>query len=174
MARMPHHRISAEFLFQKTRELAKEKKAKFGDVFDGQVFWGSIKKHFAEFDGTKLPCTYKPSVDLVELLGSNYPEYNDDGNLNLANHCIHQALVNLPTTEITIRKLIQIGLNVGQFEGLILGDLISLADYREVAAQMASVRDIGCFVTEGSLNDLDSKLDADALDDVLRELNGFE
>ena len=112
--------MSLEIIF-KAMQAASTKLRKTTKNADGLAFWSKYKGELSKYDSIKVDwCVKGPSkkeVDKIMLL----PEHVIDGygkqHTNEFNHFIIQA-VRLPRTEAAnIRKIIQVGLNIGQYIG---------------------------------------------------------
>jgi len=104
-------------LFNKVKMVLKNKR-KENKNFDGKKFWQPIKKLL---ENVKVNFKWKKlsSTEIKKIM--NMPEFiiNGYGKQEIieVNHFIIQT-VRIPTTEKpTLKKLIQIGLNIGQFKG---------------------------------------------------------
>ena len=85
----------------------------------GQEFWRPIKDILEKYDGTIVPWKQLPSRIVEKHM--KLPEYTIDGygnkEINEINHFLIQ-LVRLPMKEkASVRKIIQVALNAGQFLG---------------------------------------------------------
>ena len=110
------------------KKLTKERRKKKN--FDGHGFWQPIKKILSNssWKATKWKKTEKTHYEKI----MKYPEYYIDGygnkNIIEVNHFLIQT-VRIPTTESpSLKKIIQIGLNIGQYEGITSTKL----KYREI------------------------------------------
>jgi len=110
------------------KKLKKERRKK--KTFEGQAFWQPIKKILSNspWEATKWKKTKKTHYEKI----MKYPEYYIDGyrnkNIIEVNHFLIQT-VRIPNTESpSLKKIIQIGLNIGQYEGMTSKNL----KYREI------------------------------------------
>jgi hypothetical protein len=105
-------------------DLVRSKSKKYNETVkkpDGQAFWQPIKKllDFAHpTDGAKWR---KPPQAFTKKVMTAIPEFSTtgDGSVKIIelNHFVIQT-VRIPTTEkLTIKKIVQIALNIGQFQG---------------------------------------------------------
>ena len=109
----------SEYLFNLILTTA-EKKRKANSKFDGKAFWQPIKEQLSD-DGIENIKFKKISKKIVENI-MELPEKYIDGygkeKMIESNHFLIQQ-VRIPTTEhLSIRKLMQIALNIGQWKGL--------------------------------------------------------
>ena len=118
---MPKHVMSKlEYLFNLVLDKTyKTRKAKM-PAFDGQAFWQPIKKALEPLDGVIKTVSWKPISKVKAKKIMSLPEYTIDGYenkvMNELNHFMIQQ-VRIPLTESpTIRKIIQIALNIGQYK----------------------------------------------------------
>jgi hypothetical protein len=114
------HKYNLELIFENVLETSyKLRKAK-PSQFDGQGFWQPIKKMLEPLDSynaKKWKSISKTKTRKIMLL----PEYTINGYetkvINENNHFIIQQ-VRIPLNEKpTIKKIIQIALNIGQYKG---------------------------------------------------------
>jgi len=110
------------------KKLKNERKKKKN--FDGHGFWQPIKKILSNssWKATKWKKTEKNHYEKI----MKCPEYYIDGygnkNIIEVNHFLIQT-VRIPATESpSLKKIIQIGLNIGQYEGMTSEKL----KYREI------------------------------------------
>ena len=111
--------MSLESLFnlvEKKSDQLRKKKAKA----DGQKFWQPIKKILEEYDqinGNQWK-PIKKSYQKIMLLPEFYIDGYGDKNIIEKNHFIIQT-IRIPLQEKpSLRKIIQIALNIGQYTGL--------------------------------------------------------
>ena len=78
---------------------------------DGRGYWQFIKKALVPYDDVEFRWSRLPekTKELLEL-----KEYNQEGNIIEINHFLIQT-VRIPTGPGNIRKLMQIALNIGQY-----------------------------------------------------------
>lgn len=109
-----------EYIFNLVKRKSKEYNAN-NENPDGQKFWQPIKKLLSQFDN-KGKAKWKPINKKTQSVVMKFiPEYQinalGDKLIIEPNHFIIQT-VRIPLTEKgTIRKIIQIALNIGQFQG---------------------------------------------------------
>jgi len=108
-----------EILFNAVRDSSMKGRQKYGENFDGLNFWQPIKKSLKKFD--KEVGKYKKINSVLTKKIMNYPEYIINGygvqEILEPNHFLIQQ-VRLPIKDdCTIRKIIQLGLNIGQWSG---------------------------------------------------------
>lgn len=101
-------------LFELVRTSARSLRTR-NKEFDGLSFWKTIKSNLAESDfeaeWKKLPDKYSE-----EILSLN--EYNEDGTMNENNHFLIQ-MIRIPKKEkCSLKKIIQIAFNIGQYQGI--------------------------------------------------------
>jgi hypothetical protein len=109
--------MKVEILFNLVLEKAKNEREK-NKNFDGKEFWQPIKaildKVDIKFDWKKLD---KKKVEEIMSLPEYYKNGNGEEKIIEKNHFIIQS-VRIPTTEEpSLKKLIQIALNIGQYYG---------------------------------------------------------
>ena len=115
------NKSNLEILFNNVLEKSYQLRKKSPNTFDGQGFWQPIKKILEPFDSyneKKWIKISKTKTRKIMLL----PEYTINGYetklINEKNHFIIQQ-VRIPLNEkLTIKKLIQIALNIGQYKGI--------------------------------------------------------
>lgn len=121
-----------EKLFIAVRDASTEGRQKYGENFDGLNFWQPIKKKLKKFD--KQVGIYKKMNKTLTKTIMNFPEkivngYGSEYEIFEANHFLIQQ-VRIPTTEkATIRKIVQLGLNIGQWIGLPNKELWNKVNY---------------------------------------------
>ena len=110
-----------EIIFAEVKTKSYQLRHKYTN-FDGQAFWQHIKKELAKLNTNDFVASHwKPiSKDLVHKIMS-VPEYQRNGYGNeqiIESHHFLIQQVRIPTTEkSSIRKIIQLGLNIGQWYG---------------------------------------------------------
>ena len=109
-----------EILFNNVRDQSCKLRKSNPKKFDGQGFWQPIKKMLEPLDKYKAK-KWKPIPKSITKKIMLLPEYTIDGYetkvINENNHFIIQQ-VRIPLNEEpTIRKIIQIALNIGQYRG---------------------------------------------------------
>jgi hypothetical protein len=115
------HSYNLEILFANVLEKSHKLRKKNPHNFDGQGFWQPIKKILEPLDSynaKKWRKISKTKTRKIMLL----PEYNINGYetklIDEKNHFIIQQ-VRIPLNEKpTIKKIIQIALNIGQYKGI--------------------------------------------------------
>ena len=130
-----------ELLFNSILETAKEKKKNID--FDGLEFWQPIKTLLLEYDNYKSEKGWKRpiSTSITEKI-LNLPEYVINGKgekitLEKEHFLIQQVRIPI-TEELSIRKVLQVAYNIGQYRGmksselddLLLGDIQIKADLK--------------------------------------------
>jgi hypothetical protein len=109
---------SLEYIFNLTKESSHHLKSKFTE-FKGQEFWKGIKDILQQFDEIDVVVKWK-ILQIDESLKNNILdlekyEIDSNGKTIETNHFIVQQ-VRIPRDEKpTIKKIIQIGLNIGQW-----------------------------------------------------------
>jgi hypothetical protein len=111
---------SLEKIFNAVRDASSAHRKQSGDDFDGLKFWKPIKNTLKKFD--KYEGTYKKINKTITNKIMNFPEFIINGKgeqiIIEPNHFLIQQ-VRLPIKyECTIRKIVQLGLNIGQWTGL--------------------------------------------------------
>jgi hypothetical protein len=107
---------SLEVLFDLVMTRSYELRKKNPTTFNGQEFWQPIKKILEPLDDINAEKWKKMSSTETQKIMS-LPEYTD-GVIDEHNHFIIQQ-VRIPMIEkSTIKKIIQIALNIGQLRGL--------------------------------------------------------
>lgn len=110
--------MNIEKLFNKLRLKSKELNEK-NENFDGLKFWRLLKDEFASSEFKSK--SWKKIPDKIVKNVMKMPEYYIDGNgkqeIIEVNHFLIQT-VRIPTQDKpSLRKIMQIALNVGQFQG---------------------------------------------------------
>lgn len=130
--------------------------------FDGQKFWQPIKKILEPIDiyhAKEWKVISKSKTKKIMLL----PEFNIDGygnkSINEKNHFIIQQ-VRIPITEQpTIKKIIQIALNIGQYNGVNNNKFI----------YNLKLTDINQFINKSDIVELSKYIP----DDILHQINQY-
>ena len=109
-----------EVIFNPVKEAATNRRRRYGDEFDGLLFWKPIKKILKKYD-SHTGVYKKINRTLTERI-LNIPEYTVNGKgektIIESNHFLIQQ-VRIPIKyKCTIRKLVQLGLNIGQWNGM--------------------------------------------------------
>ena len=100
--------IDVRSLYLLIANVVKQKRQDVTD-FDGKAFWQPIKKILSTSD---WQASWKQSLRTVDL-----PEFDSDGSMIENNHFLIQ-IVRIPkTTPPSLRKIMQIALNSGQYAG---------------------------------------------------------
>ena len=111
-----------ETLFEQIRKIAKHKhkhKHKTNTSFDGKKFWQPIKRILSEssWKATKWKKQSKTKYDKIMSM----PEFFKDGHGNTEiiekNHFLIQTVRIPKNEEPSLRKVCQIALNIGQYQG---------------------------------------------------------
>lgn len=122
-----------EQLFNIVRDAFTELRSLHGNTFDGQTSWQPIKNVLKTYDsapgvhGWKLinKKAVKSIMSLPEFMINGYGEKH----IIEENHFLIQQ-VRIPSTEeCTLRKIIQLALNIGQYEGYTQGRSSRYSDY---------------------------------------------
>jgi DNA polymerase/3'-5' exonuclease PolX len=87
---------------------------------DGLVFWREEKNKYMKYDILSTKISYSVNSDYVNKINDLFEcgelaNLDKSGETVLPDHFIYQ-LVNIPTTKPTIRKIIQLALNIGQWK----------------------------------------------------------
>ena len=110
-----------EKIFNNVRDIAQYGRENYGDRFDGLNYWKSIKRVLKQYDdenirGSKWKKINASLVDKIMNLPEKYINGYGDEALIESHHFIIQQ-VRIPKKEFSIRKVVQLGLNIGQWEG---------------------------------------------------------
>ena len=130
------NKSNLEILFNNVLEKSYQLRKKSPNTFDGQGFWQPIKKILEPFDSyneKKWIKISKTKTRKIMLL----PEYTINGYetklINENNHFIIQQ-VRIPLNEkLTIKKLIQIALNIGQYKGICNNNYIYNIKFNDIS-----------------------------------------
>jgi hypothetical protein len=110
-----------ESLFELIKEQSKLKRQQSPDNFDGLSFWQPLKKMFAEYDNLlqlNWNCIIDPKTKKEILYLPEYVQVAAGTSIIKVNHFLIQQ-VRIPAQEkLTIRKLMQVALNIGQYQGM--------------------------------------------------------
>lgn len=113
---------------------------------DGLKFWKPIKNELSKFDN--ITTTKWKTINAQDKKFLNIPEYYIDGNGNKKTIELHHFLIQtirIPLTEKpSLRKIIQLALNIGQYEGIInkkekwmrLDYYLTKKDIREISTKI--------------------------------------
>lgn len=146
-----------EYLFNLVVERYK-KQRKLDPHFDGKAAWQPIKECLTKYD--KITRKYKKlNSSLVEEI-MKLPEYYIDGHgkqiINESNHFIIQQ-VRIPMEEANLRKVLQLALNIGQWQGVPNKEVYKKINYPSTKLSELSTylskRDI--WVLSSTLEDID-------------------
>lgn len=101
-----------DMVLEKSYQLRKNDKN-----FNGQEFWQPIKNALTYLDCKKADKWVETPNDIYNII-MKLPEHFENGKINENNHFLIQQ-VRIPRTEDpTIKKIIQIALNIGQYRGV--------------------------------------------------------
>lgn len=110
-----------ELLFNLVLKQARKLRKAHPTTFDGKGFWQPIKTILEQFDKHSAK-RWKNLSKLKREKIMQLPEYTIDGYenkvINLKNHFIIQQVRIPMKEEPTIKKIIQIALNIGQYQGV--------------------------------------------------------
>lgn len=151
-----------EILFANVLEKSYKLRKKNPNAFDGQGFWQPIKKLLEPLDrysAKKWRKISKTKTKKIMLL----PEYSINGYetklIDEKNHFIIQQ-VRIPLNEKpTIKKIIQIALNIGQYKGINNNKFIYNIRFN----------DIGQFIYKKDIIELSKHID----DEILKKANDY-
>lgn len=134
-------------------------KKKNNKNFDGQKAWQYIKNILQKYDQYEF--SYKEiNKDLYENIMS-YPEYDQNKKIIEENHFIIQQ-VRIPNQEkANIRKIIQIGLNIGQWLGFPNKDIFKKIDYEKTQLDK-----IETYLTEEAIKNMNKILIKDDIENI--------
>lgn len=95
--------------------------------FDGLAFWQPIKNELSDYDNVSAKSWKKVNPVLIKKI-MDLPEYYIDGygnkNMIELNHFLIQQ-VRIPLQEKpSLRKIIQVALNIGQFNGVVSDNFV--------------------------------------------------
>jgi len=156
------NKSNLEILFNNVLEKSYQLRKKSPNTFDGQGFWQPIKKILEPFDSyneKKWIKISKTKTRKIMLL----PEYTINGYetklINEKNHFIIQQ-VRIPLNEkLTIKKLIQIALNIGQYKGISNNNYIYNIKFN----------DISHFIHKKDIIELSTHIS----DEILKKVNDY-
>ena len=144
-----------EYLFNIVRDKSTELRGKYRDEFDGKGFWQPIKKILAKVNINALDWK-KISQDIVESI-MTLPEYYKNGygdeHIIETNHFLIQQ-VRIPTTELpSLKKIVQLALNIGQFYGMNDVALMERINYDSL-----NLNKLSRYVTKKDIQHISSKI----------------
>ena len=136
-----------EKIFNNVRDIARYGRKKHGDRFDGFTYWQSIKKVLKQYDdenirGSKWKKINASLVDKIMNLPEKYINGYGDEVIIESNHFIIQQ-VRLPKQEFSIRKVVQLGENIGQWEGSPDREV-----YKDIKYPKTKLNTLGTYVTK--------------------------
>ncbi len=151
-----------EILFQKVMNKSYQLRKINPKKFDGQGFWQPIKKQLEKLDNhyaSKWKKISENKTKKIMLLPEFYIDGYGEKKIDENNHFIIQQ-VRIPLTEKpTIKKIIQIALNIGQYKGTNNGNFIYDIEYD----------DINQFIYKQDIIILSSYLS----DDIITNINSY-
>ena len=107
-------------LFERMKRGAKVRRHKHPNM-DSRTYWQPIERILVKYDHVKLPRGRwkRMSKELIKNI-MKVPEFTEDNEIIEAHYFLIQQ-VRIPQQEtITLRKIIQIALNIGQWQGISL------------------------------------------------------
>lgn len=134
--------------------------------FDGLKFWQPIKKELSKYDDTDIAVyRWKKQNKLQKDNIMKLPEYTINGygkqSLIQLHHFIIQQ-IRIPLNEkLTIRKVVQIGLNIGQFEAL-----ASASFKRKVDYDPSKLGHLETYVNKKDIEKLSKKISSTSIDKI--------
>ena len=157
-----------EILFNAVRDKATEGRQKYGENFDGLNFWQPIKKSLKKFD--KEVGKYKKINKTLTKKIMNYPEYIINGydvkEILEPNHFLIQQ-VRLPIKDdCTIRKVVQLGLNIGQWIGNPNKELWEEINY----PTKYRLNELSTYVTKKEINRLSKFIRNEDVEETLKSI----
>ena len=130
-----HHKHKLELLFNEILDKSYQLRSKNPNNFDGLGFWQGIKKILEPLDkysASKWKTLSKTKTKKIMLL----PEYTingyDDKIMDENNHFIIQQARIPVTDKPTIKKIMQIALNIGQYKGTSKNKIIKNITYNNI------------------------------------------
>lgn len=132
---------------------------------DGKKAWEHIKEILASLDNIKGK-KYKKLAKKLKIKIKSYPEYDATGKMIESNHFIIQQERIPATEEITIRKIIQIALNIGQWKGMPNKQI-----YKELEYDNTGLDKISTYVSVSDIKKLSKYLTYDIVQKIEAQFN---
>jgi len=158
--------MALEILFIKILETAKYLNKKYGEDFDGLEFWRGMKPLLAvmdKYEASNWKALNKIMVKNIMLV-SEYTinGYGDDPIIIASHHFLIQQ-VRIPTNDKpTIRKILQVALNIGQWKGRPDPALMKKIKYSTLGLDKLSK-----YITDKDIKKLSAKISPVIMDSVL-------
>lgn len=152
--------------------LASYKQRKKNKQFDGFNFWQPIKKELEKLDKYDNIIKFKKIPDSLVKIIMEIPEFYKNGygkeNIIESHHFLIQQ-VRIPTNEkASVKKIIQIALNIGQWKGL-----PNEAIYKDIKYNNTNLDDIYTYISKTSSNKLSKYIDNDIISNIEKYLNSL-
>jgi hypothetical protein len=151
-----------EYLFQLILNIA-EAKRKSDNKFDGKAFWQPIKNNLSDktIESIKFRNLSKKLVDSIMKLQEKYIDGYGNEVMIASNHFLIQQ-VRIPTTEpISLRKIIQIALNIGQWKGSPNYEI-----YENIKYDNTGLDKINTYITKADIKIISAHIDEDKIQKI--------
>ena len=153
-----------EDLFTFIIQISKEKRKL--DEFDGLRFWQGIKSLLSVYDNIIM--TWNMNIDMSKL---TINEKNEHGHLIEIYHFMRQQSRIPSEDECTIRKIMQLALNIGQFLGINNDNCELIINENHYLSDKQSVYD---FVSNNELLQLcENELFSNSIDDIIANIHCY-
>ena len=152
--------------------LASYKQRKKNKQFDGFNFWQPIKKELEKLDKYDDIIKFKKIPDSLVKTIMEISEFYKNGygkeNIIESHHFLIQQ-VRIPTNEkASVKKIIQIALNIGQWKGLPNETI-----YKDIKYDNTKLDDIYTYISKTSLNKLSKYIDNDIISNIEKYINSL-
>lgn len=159
---------SLKILFNAVRKKSEELNKKYRDRFDGLGFWQPIKKELAVLDNHVV--TWKSLGKKLTHEIMSIPEYTKNGygdECMIESHHFVIQQVRIPTNEkANPKKIIQVGLNIGQWKGR--PDIVLR---RRIKYSTLHLDKIDRYISKSDIEKLSKKIPKSVVDAVLQYLS---
>jgi hypothetical protein len=151
-----------EYLFYLILKTVKDKR-KSNIKFDGKAFWQPIKQQLSDksIESIKFKRLPKKLVEYIMKLPEKYIDgYGNEIMIESHHFLIQQARI--PSTEqLSLRKLIQIALNIGQWKGYPNYEI-----YKEIEYDNTELDKINTYISKINLEKLSALIDEDIIKNI--------
>jgi len=155
-------------LFNAVRKKSEELNKKHGDQFDGLAFWQPLKKELSVLDNhiVKWKSLGKKVTHDIMLV-SEYTKNGYEEEHMIASHHFLIQQVRIPANEkANPKKIIQVGLNIGQWKGR-----PDVALRRQIKYSTLNLDKIDRYISKSDINKLSEQIPDSVVDAVLRYLS---